>query len=247
MPEKDKEPDAGRVRQFAIFFKNYMSISSIVTAALPIPITAVGLIPIYSAQKPFLSVYTSLFCFLILGFLFFIRHSLAQRMFPRLLGIDLHWSKIDQKEWRTTSMPRIRVVRLRLKYALYNFLLLIRRNFVPTLPFILILLAFVSTLVYHDHLNQSISELGGTEEVLSQTPLNRIPYSTTLTLTYLGIFIAAEAAFILMAIKEYIQDLVGITDIEIMTRYEYKDKEALRAAMEKEGSSFLKELKGRSH
>jgi len=49
-----------------------------------------------------------------------------------------------------------------------------------------------------------------------------------------------------MAIKEYIQDLVGVTNIEIMTRYKYKDKETPRASMEKEGCYFLKRLKGRS-
>jgi hypothetical protein len=70
-----------RVISFAKFFKNYMSISTIVTAALPIPVTSFGLIPTFHAQTKLLSVYTSLFCFLILGFIFYIRHELARIMF----------------------------------------------------------------------------------------------------------------------------------------------------------------------
>ena len=33
---------------------------------------------------------------------------------------------------------------------------------------------------------------------------------------YVGIFLTAEAAFILMAIKEYLQDLVGLTDVDLI-------------------------------
>jgi len=38
-------PERKRVREFANFFKRYMSVSSVVAAALPVPVTAIGLIP----------------------------------------------------------------------------------------------------------------------------------------------------------------------------------------------------------
>ena len=64
-----------RVRSFASFFKNYMGLSSIIVAALPIPVTRFDLIPIASAdQKGYLSVYTSLFCFLMFAYIFYSRH-----------------------------------------------------------------------------------------------------------------------------------------------------------------------------
>src|SRR5690348_6082893 len=80
---KPTEPtNPKRVRSFAIFFKNYMSVSTLVVAALPVPVTSLGFIPTFAAQKNLLSVYTSLFCFLLLGFVFYVRHSFARTMFP---------------------------------------------------------------------------------------------------------------------------------------------------------------------
>jgi hypothetical protein len=91
MASSDRTLDPGptqatRVRNFAGFFKNYMSVSSVVVASLPIPVTSFNLIKTYSAQTKMLSVYASLFCFLILGFVFFSRHLLGRVMFAGALG-----------------------------------------------------------------------------------------------------------------------------------------------------------------
>jgi hypothetical protein len=72
-----------RLRGFARYFKDYMGAWSIVVAALPIPVTAFKLIPTFQQYRLPLSVYTPLFCFLLLGFVFFIRHQLAPLMFRR--------------------------------------------------------------------------------------------------------------------------------------------------------------------
>src|SRR5215210_7791115 len=82
--ESGQSTDPTRVRTFATYFRNYMGISSIVTAALPIPVTLVKVIPIYSFQTKFFSVFTSLFCFLVLAYIFYRRHALAPLMFPYL-------------------------------------------------------------------------------------------------------------------------------------------------------------------
>lgn len=52
-----------------------------VAAALPIPVTAFHLIPTLSFQTQELSVYTPLFCFLVLAFIFYSRHALARWLF----------------------------------------------------------------------------------------------------------------------------------------------------------------------
>jgi hypothetical protein len=78
-----------RVKTFANFFKNYMSISAVVAAALPIPVTSFHLIPTYHAQTSLLATYTSLFCFLLLGLIFYSRHTLARVMFPEFFGRSL--------------------------------------------------------------------------------------------------------------------------------------------------------------
>jgi hypothetical protein len=101
-----KEPeiiDPYRIRNFARFFKNYMSVSSLVVAALPIPIGQLDLLPVPplyivsdgsdSGQIPYgksvTSVLTRVFCFLTLGFIFYCRHVMARLMFPEFV----HFSK----------------------------------------------------------------------------------------------------------------------------------------------------------
>src|SRR2546427_3963257 len=69
-PSLDGPTQASRVKGFAAFFKSYMSVWSLVVAALPIPVGAFKLIPTFESQRSYLSVYTSLFCFLSLGFIF---------------------------------------------------------------------------------------------------------------------------------------------------------------------------------
>src|SRR5438046_1398210 len=104
--------DPRRVRAFASFFKNYMSISSVIVAALPIPVTAFGALPTFADQKAILSTYTSLFCFLVLGFIFYVRHGLAHWMFPTptavKIGPDL--SDEEQSQLRIEARFRERVL-----------------------------------------------------------------------------------------------------------------------------------------
>ena len=69
--------DPRRLRAFASFFKSYMSVSSLVVAALPIPLAATGTIPVFAEQKGVFAACSSLFCFLVLGFIFYMRHALA--------------------------------------------------------------------------------------------------------------------------------------------------------------------------
>jgi hypothetical protein len=61
-----------------------MGLSSIITAALPIPIALAKFIPIYSFQTKCFSVFTPLFCSLLLAYIFYRRHALAPLMFPHL-------------------------------------------------------------------------------------------------------------------------------------------------------------------
>jgi len=61
---------ARRVSSFAALFKSYMSVWALLVAALPISIGTFKFIPTFELQRSYLSVYTSLFCFLSLGFVF---------------------------------------------------------------------------------------------------------------------------------------------------------------------------------
>ena len=185
-------PAPRRVQAFARFFKDYMSVSSVVAASLPIPVTALQFIPTYSAQTKFLSVYSSLSCFLLLGFIFYSRHALARWMFRPL-------------------------AQSRSKFG----------AFIDLLPLGLIVACASFIGVYHWLLQNSIQvsmadwvrrgvAIGSTPEVLQKTDYMDIPGAAGLVACYLGIFLSAEAAFVLMAIREYLQDLLGLTEAELI-------------------------------
>lgn len=172
-----REP--ARLKAFTHFFKNYMSLAAVVTASLPIPISAMKLIPAFAAQSKFLSVYASLFCFLTLAFLFQCRHSLARWMFLK------------------------------------------PRPVVALLPLVLIAAALGSAFAYHSTIESSIQDVqnsliargvpgASSEEILKQTDYLEIPNAVKLVCLYLGIFRSAESAFVLMALREYLQDLLGL-------------------------------------
>jgi hypothetical protein len=66
---------------------------------------------------------------------------------------------------------------------------------------------------------QGIKELKTSAEVLQKLESWQIPLGHRLMLLYLGIFIFAESAFIVMALKEYLQDLVKLSELELITGY----------------------------
>jgi len=182
-----KSPEPMRFAAFAGFFKAYMGTASVVTASLPIPVAAFHLIPTYEAQARFLSTYTSLFCFLLLAYLFYVRHWLGRLMF---------YTKPDGD--------------------------VTLRRFVSLVPLLLILASLGLVFLYHHYLVDSLtvfSEIGvikPTTSLLNTTDYREIPGSLQLTVCYLGIFLTAEAAFILMALREYLQDVLHIQDVSLI-------------------------------
>jgi hypothetical protein len=172
-----------RLAVFANFFKGYMSVSTVVAASIPIPVTNWKLIPIYAQQRGFLTVYSSLFCFLLLAFVFSIRHRLARPMFLR-------------SRWGA---------------------------FVSALPAVCIVGTLASIVTYHALIQQSIAQIQdlgfsgvSTEKLLEQIDSTQIPYAVELAACYLGIFIFAEMAFVLMAIREYLQDVLELDEVRLL-------------------------------
>lgn len=186
--------DPRRVRAFASFFKNYMSVSSVVVAALPIPVTSMGALPTFADERLVLSTYTSLFCFLTLGFLFYMRHSFARGMFPDFAV--LYRSK------RSTRGSTFISIILRI------------------LPLLLIFASAGLAIAYHEGLDRAVLDLADTtaisrRDILAASHLY-LPFAFWLRATYIGMFVCAEAAFILMAIREYLQDLLTLSDREVI-------------------------------
>lgn len=190
--------DPKRLKAFAVFFKNYMSVWAIIVAALPVPVAAFKLIPVYSQQSGILSTFTTLFCFLLLGFVFYSRHSIARWMFRDVLGAG----------WGLTRTMSI-------------------------LPAVLICFSLVCAGSYYYFLTNSLGyfvESGDdtTDLVLKNLPLARIHFGLQLMLAYLLCFLFAETAFILMAVREYLQDVLGLSDVDLV-KNQASRKKATRA------------------
>ena len=75
--------EAQAVQKFGRFFTGYMGTASLVTAALPIPVRSLHLIPAFASQEKFMNTYTSMSCFLVFAYCFYSRHTLTRWMFAR--------------------------------------------------------------------------------------------------------------------------------------------------------------------
>lgn len=229
-PSVKAEPaDPTRVRAFAIFFKRYMSISTIVVAALPIPVTSMGLIPTFSAQTKLLSVYASLFCFLTLGLIFYLRHQLARIMFHE------HYFGTRGSQWvkflragLIGLFPLLLITASIVSVFQYNDVLVLNSRKIaekPTRIEVLESLEAGEKDRYPYGLSYTLPMLPAEEKdtnprsfnnILKYTDLDDIPFGSRLMLLYLAIFMTAEAAFILMALKEYLQDLIKLTEWDLI-------------------------------
>jgi len=311
MPEPSDTPPLGgptqasRVKGFATFFKSYMSVWTLVVAALPIPVAAFKLIPTFEAQRSYLSVYTSLFCFLSLGFIFFERHRLGSYLFAStgkwkksglhtLLSFPQMMFNLTRGfvNWLPLACILLSVYAVFRYQALFSDALLVAQAQATaelqqgTLPS-----AFAADLQGADHATQVklanlilfedralLAALASDEDRKSMTTVSEaddearrysgwrwgsapliaaeyagqlapqngigqvqianakrfvgigvkvpsfddvlktkaVPFSSRLMFWYLTIFVAAETAFILMALKEYLQDLAHISDLWLM-------------------------------
>ena len=171
-PASSQTENGQRFASFARFFRNYMSVSAIVAASVPIPVASLKLIPAYAQQRGFLTVYSSLLCFLLVAFAFSIRHGLGQRIFfsGKLRGL-------------IASLPAMAIVCCVGCIAGYHWTL--QRSLE-----IWVARGITST----------------SEQILSSVDLREIPIALPLTIYYLGIFVFAEVAFVMMAMREYLQE-----------------------------------------
>ena len=233
-----------RIKTFATFFKNYMSLSSLVVAALPVPVTSFSLIPTFKTQTRYFSVYTSLFCFLTLAYVFYSRHTLARLMFRNALETV---GKPTKRIWSfcVNSLPPIFIIlslicvysyhgllsseinkiRPHLFYKHFNNLDGMPSNYKSALEKINIdnypagvqRQSYETLFREHEYAYEWLCAHGGiysSKDVLNLAEADMLgPYDTLyMILSYLGIFLFAEASFILMAVKEYLQEVLGLEE-----------------------------------
>jgi hypothetical protein len=186
--------DARRLRSFASFFKNYMSVSAFLAAAAPIPVALFDLIPQYESQQNLTTTMSSLLAFLALAYIFFNRSALGRAWFGDFL--------LQQ------SSPSARTS------------LRSRRPLTSALPLLLIVLSLASLFAYLFMLEQSADVAGQSIAAeLREAEFGEIRQAPLLMGLLIMFFVLAEAAFIVMALREYTQDLLGITDRELISTF----------------------------
>jgi hypothetical protein len=174
------------IQKFGRFFTGYMGTASLVTAALPIPVRSLHLIPAFASQEKFMNTYTSMSCFLVFAYVFYSRHALARCMFARRGG----------------------------HFAL--------RLWVSVLPVLFICGSIGCAIAYHHELGEALDALAAagarlpSSVLLSKIDAREIPASGGLIVVYLGMFVFAEVAFVLMAIREYLQDALKLEERELI-------------------------------
>jgi len=179
-----------RFQQFTAYLKKYLALGAVGCGVLPAPLSYFQVIPTFQSQSKFLAGYVTVFCFLALGFIFYSRHSIARWMF---IGARKRGTEKALIAW---------------------------------LPLVLIGVSLVFLSTYHLLLQWSVSKsisdffLKGVnlndQLALSQTPFEEIRFAIPLMISYLGVFLAAESAFAVMAIREYMQDILKLEDSEIV-------------------------------
>ncbi len=184
-----------KARAFASFFTNYMGLWCVVVAMLPVPVTRLGLIPVYESQRAILPSVATFFCFLALAYVFNVRHGLARSMFaPGLL-----WPDADPRAGAAKIAPITG----------------------PLASMIVGALAFASIYLW-------AFEVGRSSASFPQLP-HDAAHAVVLALSYVGTFLLAEGAFAMMAVREYLQDVLRLTDAEVITGVPRQSDECQRA------------------
>jgi len=190
-----------RMIKFAKFFSGYMGAAPVIAAALPIPITAGKIIPTYAEYTGFLTTYTSMFCFIAVALVFYRRHRIGMYLMPE-------W-------WENESR-------------------IIGRFIISWLPLILVGVTLICIATYHSTLTFTLNSFTdakalSTKEILSKNSPRLFEYhiQALLILSYLGIFISSTVAFALMAVREYMQNVLKLNeyDLVIRTRDPFPDNE----------------------
>ena len=210
-------PGAERFKAFASTFRRYMSVAAVVAAALPIPVTAWQLIPIFERQSGILQVYTPLFCFLIFSFVFYSRHWIGRATYKNYVA---EVSAPDEGGMRRSL------------FGPFGLALL---------PLFFIVATVICVVLYHQTLNYALEDieyyvLGSDASeyydtrssnynfddreidrvFLEDTLLFEVPYGVRLIMLYILIFACAEMAFVLMYLREYLQDILDLSDVELI-------------------------------
>jgi hypothetical protein len=198
----DDTAQENRLRKFASFFKGYMGVMPLVTAAVAPLLTMMKAIPVFESQKTTLATYSGLLGFLLLAWVFYVRGAFTKALVsvPR----------------PPTSTASIRLVYL---LPLIRAMWRLAANLLPLFLIVGSVFCYVQclrTLDYSIYLARSTpayADIVSQHDILEKWGQREsIPHSSTLQTYYLGIFLFAEMAFVLMALREYAYGVLNLSE-----------------------------------
>jgi hypothetical protein len=194
-----------RLRVFANAFKGYMGVMPLVAAALAPLLTFLKAIPTYESQRTTLATLSGILGFLLLAWLFYVRRTIA-------LG-----SLVRGFRFMINMTPFLLIVFTVASFIGYFQILGASTG-------IALDLASKNQWTYAE--KDKASEFRTGSDVLRHWDDRPIPKSASLQLLYLAIFLCAECAFVLMALREYINDTRHVSELEWM--FGKQDAQALK-------------------
>jgi hypothetical protein len=220
-----------------------LNAAAVVIALLPIPVSLFGILPAYSVQGRFLMFYAPFVCLLALAYVVYVRDSLARIMFAHLLdplpppneygrdplGVKLRRLRGATRRLGLAVLPGLLVLGSLACISGYMTLLSDSLNAVAQTD-----MARVDAPEEVGALSLSPTGSGTTGEVelrgrlpesdsrtvsrrlLEFTPTSDIPHFTELSLLYVGAFLAPLLAVLLMGIREYAKEALGLTERDVV-------------------------------
>jgi hypothetical protein len=212
-----------RLQVFAGAFKGYMGVMPLVTAALAPLLTFLKAIPTYESQRTTLATLSGILGFLILAWLFYVRRTIA-------LG-----SLVRGFRFLINMIPFLLIVGTVASFIGYFQILGVSTGAALEL-------AAKNQWTYVE--KDKASEFKTGSDVLRHWDDRPIPHSASIQLLYLAIFLCAECAFVLMALREYINDIRHVSELEWMFGKQdaealTKMQESVRARLQREAASNL--------
>ena len=133
VPQYDRPPNPG---SYSSNLRNLLFGAALVVALFPIPVTAFGLLPTYQQHARFLILYTPVICLLAVGYLFYLRDSLARLLFADI--ISFHPEDYEYQPEGARILGRL------------------RSTVVALLPVLLLLVSFYCFTTYTRKFSQSL-------------------------------------------------------------------------------------------
>ena len=206
-------------------------VAALVIALLPIPVALLDLLPAYRIQTRFLVFYAPLVCLLVLAYLFYLRDALARLMFAHLL---------DPLPPRPLYYPERPDIRLRRVWFTFRRAILALLPALLLLVSFACLLGYVervddsialtsATLERPAHPPDEVGQLPARRPIPPASPgvaaptslreraldvpsTEEIPLFAELTALFIGAFLAAVVALVLMGLREYAREALGLSE-----------------------------------